>query len=111
MSWKEDLTQIVEDNERIRKLLIVLQSQVVMGTKKIEAMRVLLDDQIKNQSRAADRMADRMIEMAMVNQGGAREAAGHRRSLDEKPTEGVDLWQDDPNTQWPPVGCDELRMP
>ncbi len=111
MGWKEDLAHIVEDNERTQKLLIVLQGQMAMSNKKIEAMRVLLDEQIKNQSRAADRMADRIIEMAMVNQGGAREAAAHRRTLDEKPVEGEDLWQDDPNTQWPPPGCDAVSMP
>ena len=59
MSWKDDIVTMVEQNSRIAKLLQVLQGQTAINSKRIEAMRVLLDGQIKNQSRAADRMADR----------------------------------------------------
>ncbi len=111
MGWKDDLVTIVEQNSRIVKLLQVLQGQTVINSKRIESMRVLLDGQIKNQSRSADRMADRMIEMAMVNNGKADMAATHRRTLDEKDVEGRDLWQDNPETQWPPAGCSALNMP
>lgn len=111
MSWRDDLATAVEQNEKVIRLLQVLQGQVAINSKRIEAMRVLMDDQIKNQSRSADRMADRMIEMAMVNSGRSVEAASHRRTLDEKPAEGADLWQDSPDTQWPPPGCDAVQMP
>ncbi len=111
MSWKDDIVTMVEQNSRIAKLLQVLQGQTAINSKRIEAMRVLLDGQIKNQSRAADRMADRMIEMAMVNNGKADMAATHRRTLDEKDMEGADPWQDSLDTQWPPPGCTEIKMP
>ncbi len=111
MGWKNNLEHISWAVQRIEKLLRVLQGQTAVNSKRIEAMRVLLDQQIKNQSRAADRMGDRLIEMAMVNQGGSREAASHRRTLDEKPVEEADLWQDNPETQWPPPNCDAIIMP
>jgi len=111
MSWKDDLTNLVEQQEQVVHLLKVLQGQTVLNAKRIDALRVLMDNQIKDQNRSADRMADRMIEMAMVNQGHTTAAASHRRTLDEKPAEGADLWQDSPETQWPPPGCDAVNMP
>ena len=111
MGWKEDLQTIKQQNASIFKLLGVLNSQTALNSKRIEAMKVLLDEQIKNQSRSADRMADRMIEMAMVNRGDTKEAASHRRTLKESSSDGTDLWQDSPETQWPPPGHTEVRMP
>ncbi len=111
MGWKDELTKVGEKLDIVVRILQVVQGQTAINSKRIEAMRVLLDQQIKNQSRAADRMADRMIEMAMVNRGATVEAASHRRTLDEKLVEGADLWQDNSETQWPPPGCDEVRMP
>ena len=111
MSWKDDLTTIVEQQTKMVRLLQVLQGQVAINSKRIESMRVLMDGQMKNQSRSADRMADRMIEMAMVNSGKATEAASHRRTLGETLPEATDLWQDSPETAWPPPGHDALAMP
>ena len=108
MGWKEDQDLKLD---KLGRLLTIMLDKMKMNGKRLDAMRVLLDDQIKNESRAADRMADRIIEMAMVNQGGAREAAAHRRTLDEKLVEGADLWQDNPETQWPPPGHDAINMP
>jgi len=111
MSWKDDITKMVEQQDTIERLLRVLQGQIALNSRKIDALKVIVDNQIVTQSRAADRMADRMIEMAMVNRGATVEAASHRRTLDEKPVEGADLWQDSPDTQWPPPGCDAVNMP
>ena len=110
MSWKEDITTLVEQNGRIVKMLQYLQAQVAINNKRVETMRAVMDQSEKTRSRAADRMADRLVEMAMVNQGNSREAAGHRRALEEVP-EGSDPWQDSPETQWPPPGCTEVSMP
>jgi hypothetical protein len=110
MSWKEDITTLVDQNGRIVKLLQVLQGQVAINSKRIEAMRVIMDQSEKTRSRAADRMADRLVEMAMVNQGSSDMATSHRRSLEEVP-EGADPWQDSPETQWPPPGHTEVSMP
>lgn len=111
MSWKEDIKTIVDMVARLEKQIRVLQGQTAINSKRIGEMRTLLDNQIKNQSRAADRMADRIIEMAMVNQGRTLEAASHRRTLQETPEEGVDLWQDGPETQWPPPGTVAVNLP
>lgn len=106
MSWKEDVSSKLGTLERMVK---VMAGQTALNSKRIEAMRVMIEQSDKTRSRAADRMADRMIEMAMVNQGKAVEAAAHRRSLEEGSEELGDPWQDSPETQWPPPGCDELR--
>jgi len=111
MGWKEDLTTIVDQNRVLHKMVQLLQGQTAINGKRIENLKVLLDEQVKNQSRAADRMADRMIEMAMVNTGRSVEAASHRRTLAE-PQPGVsDLWEENPSDQWPPPGCDAVQMP
>lgn len=109
MSWKDDLQQIIKQTDTLGHMLKVIQGQGVLNAKRIEALKVMIDSQIKGASRSADRMADRMIEMAMVRQGKPEMAATHRRVLDENP-EGTDLWQDSPETQWPPPGCDAVRM-
>ncbi len=112
MGWKDDLVEIKEQNERMIHLIRMNQGQLEINNKRIETMQVLLNGLIKNQSRSADRMADRMIEMAMVRQGSPEMAATHRRTLSEclVPDE-TDLWQDNPSTQWPPPGCDAVDMP
>lgn len=111
MGWKEDIKTTVDTVGFLEKQMRILQGQTAINSKRIEAMRVILEQSEKTRSRAADRMADRMIEMAMVNQGKAVEAASHRRSLEEEVGEKGDLWQDSPDTQWPPPGCDEVTMP
>lgn len=111
MGWKDDLKELGEKADTIIRMIQVVQGQAAINSKRIEAMRVVLDGQMKLQGRAADRMADRIIEMAMVNGGSPVAAASHRRTLDEKPTEGEDLWQDSPETQWPPPGSFAVTMP
>ncbi len=112
MSWKDDLTKVIEQNEKMMQMMAVIQGQGVLNSKRIEALKVIIDAQVKGAGRSADRMADRMIEMAMVRQGRPVEAAAHRRSLDEaEAPEGRDLWQDDVESQWPPPGCDAIDMP
>lgn len=104
MSWKDDIKDTVARMDLLMKEIVILYQR-------IEKLETTLGRQVADQSRAADRMADRMIEMAMVRQGAPDMAATHRRTLDEKPVEGTDLWQDSPEEQWPPPGCTEVRMP
>jgi hypothetical protein len=112
MNWKEQIEKMSEQMETVTKLLRVLQGQTAINSKRIEAMRVIVEQAEKTRSHAADRMADRMIEMAMVNQGKAVEAVSHRRSLEEgSQREEGDPWQDSPDTQWPPPGCDVISVP
>ena len=110
MSWKDDLEAIKEQNVTLLKMLQVLTSQVALASQRTDKMRALVDEMVKSQGRAADRMADRIIEMALVNQGQGAAAVSHRRSLDEKLPEGTDLWEDKPETQWPPPGCTAVDM-
>lgn len=111
MGWKDDLAALVEQTTRAAKLLQVLHGQIALNTRRLEEMKIVMESQIGDQSRSADRMADRMIEMAMVRQGSPEMAATHRRTLSEKRPEGVDLWQDNPETAWPPPGHDAISMP
>ena len=112
MSWKDDLTKVIEQNEKMLHMMAIIQGQGVLNSKRIEALKVIIDAQIKGAGRSADRMGDRLIEMAMVRQGRPVEAAAHRRSLDEvQDQEGSDPWADDPESQWPPPGCDAVNIP
>lgn len=110
MSWKDDLTKLVEQNEMFGKQLQDLRERIQVTNQSIAGLKILVEKRAINQDRAADRMADRMIEMAMVKQGSPDMATAHRRTLDESSQEGADLWQDNPETQWPPPGCDAIDM-
>lgn len=108
MSWREE---IVSKLDSLVAAVRVLNARAAVNSKQIGEMKVVLEQVEKTRSRAADRMADRIVEMAMVNQGMGREAAAHRRSLDESTEKEGDPWQDSPETQWPPPGTDEVHMP
>lgn len=108
MSWRDD---IISKLDSLEKMIQVLSGQIAHNSKKTEDLRIMVEQSEKTRSRAPDRMADRLIEMAMVNQGQSATAAGHRRSLDESTEKEGDPWQDSPDTQWPPPGCDVVSMP
>jgi predicted nucleic acid-binding Zn-ribbon protein len=98
MGWKDELITANEKLDRLTKLLVVISRKVEDVERKVD-----------HQSRSSDRMADRLIEMAMVNKNMGREAVSHRRALEEETPS--DLWQDTPETEWPPKGHDALTMP
>lgn len=108
MSWKDE---IISKLHNLEKMVQVLSGQIARNSKKTEDLRIMVEQSEKTRSRSADRMADRLIEMALVNQGMGREAAAHRRSLDEGTEKEGDPWQDLLETQWPPSGTDEVHMP
>jgi len=112
MSWKDDLKRVVETLDLVTTQLKVTIGQNALNDKRMIEVKAQLDAMQKTQARAVDRMADRMIELAMVNQGDSRSAAGHRRSLDENDhvEDTNDLWRNT-GDDWPPPGCDEVRMP
>ncbi len=82
--------------------LITLQEIVMEGTRKVEALRVT----VEVQDRLVDKLSDKLVEMAMVNQGMGREAASHRRSQtvenEPSPPDADELWD---------AGCDVITMP
>lgn len=99
--------QLEDKLDLMTRHLGTLQASVVESNRKLESLRVVLE----SQSKSSEKMADRLIQMAMVNQGMGREAAGHRRAQQQEeepevlsPSEDVldELWAD---------GCDVITMP
>ena len=111
MSWKDDLVAIALEVTEARTEIFRVKRLEASLHAKIDGLILTVGMLEKTYSRAADRMADRMIEMAMVRQGAPGMAATHRRTLQETPEEGADPWQDSPDSQWPPPGCDAVNMP
>lgn len=108
MSWKESLAELDRRMDMMIRHLGTLQAAVMNHSKEVRLLR----ETVAKGNKSADRMADRLIEMAMVNKGMGRDAAIHRRSLqDEAPLEQQDLWQESPEEEWPPKGFDAINMP
>lgn len=84
-----------------------LQASIMEGNRKLEALRTV----VESQSKLADKLADKLVQMAMVNQGMGREAAGHRRAATEPSSVDEDLWKDEKHAEWPPPGHDSITMP
>lgn len=106
MSWKDDLRDVsAMSKQNFHRLAAMEKRQEVMNTK-LDLIQRLVQDQVA-------KMADRVIEMAMVQQGGLSDANSHRRvaGLDDKIPEATeDIWADEKD-DWPPPGCAALEMP
>lgn len=106
MKWRETLESTYA---RVR----IIRDEVVEVKRGQIAMNAKLDMVCRSVQDQVTRMADRVIEMAMVNQGGRSDAVKHRhvtRLDDRVPEDTGDPWaeqQDD----WPPKGHDSLNMP
>jgi hypothetical protein len=69
--------------------------------------------QVEESSKRADKLVDKLIEMAMVNSGAFREAVGKARSSTSDPAIGGDQ-NPDPwasEDEWPPKGHVAMNMP
>jgi hypothetical protein len=110
MGWKEDLSTLVSTVSHLEKTVKYLQTYIIAQTKKMGQLTQSVETLRKERGQSIDHMADRLIEMAMVNKGMSRDAAIHRRSLGEEPLP-QDPWQDSPDAEWPPSGYDALNMP
>ncbi len=105
MGWKEQVESTSLNVASQHFDLKHLQRQQAAMNTKLDLVLKLVQEQMT-------RMGDRLIEMAMVNNGMGRDAAIHRRSLtEEASTPPVDLWQDTPENEWPPKNHDALNMP
>ncbi len=105
MGWKEDLREVEHNTDKVFIQLGSMERRQAAMNTKIDLVVRLVQEQMT-------RMSDRLIEMAMVNNGMGRDAAIHRRSLtEEAPTPPADLWQDNPENEWPPKGHDALNLP
>lgn len=108
MAWKND---VIDRLDHLQRDLTTLKTFVVAQGRLLSSLAEKVERLSSNQSRAADKMADKLIEMAMVQQGANKSASIHRRSQVDMMEEGhSDPWQEKDN-EWPPAGCDELRMP
>ena len=94
--------QLEQKLDDIMRSIVVLQTKVKNVTVRLESMALSLE-----QVNLVDKLSDKLVEMAMVNQGMGREAASHRRSQTvEDPIPPLDssdeLWDE---------GCDVITMP
>jgi hypothetical protein len=88
---------------------------VCVSLTRLEASVRALSEQVKDTNARADRMADRLIQMAMVNRGAFREAVSSGRVAQLDPakeqgpsTEDDDLWREE---EWPPKGHVGMSLP
>jgi len=110
MAWKDDLATLVERTESLLRTVHLLQQLTVAQSKRLDKLQKVVETLARGGGQSAERMADRLIEMAMVNKGTAEMAAAHRRSLRDLDTP-TDLWEDHEDEVWPPKGFDALQMP
>jgi TolA-binding protein len=101
MKWKETV-------EELPKLVKTLMAQVAAQSKRLERIEAQLQDLHREKSQSVEQMADRLIEMSMVQRGESREANMHRRTTPGiSQNEPSNLWGDLPDeAQWPPKNVD-----
>lgn len=101
-----------EQLDGIEKTLALMQRQMVGLDLKLNKVTNHLDRMAAEKNEAATRMADRLIEMSMVNQGGLRDATTHRNvtKSDTIPEATGDPWAEEQD-EWPPKGTDAIMMP
>jgi hypothetical protein len=101
MKWKETV-------EELPKLVKTLMAQVAAQSKRLERIEAQLQDLRREKSQSVEQMADRLIEMSMVQRGESREANMHRRTTPgTSQNEPSNLWGDLPDeAQWPPKNVD-----
>lgn len=109
MSWKHDIEAIdratrstQNDIKAVKNAILAMSAKVSIMERKMDKMMSLLQ--------GSERMADKLIEMAMVQRGMGREATSHRRAQETMPDNG-DPWSNNDENQWPPPGYDAVTMP
>ena len=89
--------------------LKVVAARLLTLSEQIARLQSQVDQIAKIDSKSAEKMADRLIQMSMVQRGSSHDASVHRNvSRMEEPQ--ADNWQDDGNA-WPPPGCAAIDMP
>jgi hypothetical protein len=100
--WRERLNEI-------DKRTNVIAAQVTALAIVVQRLASSIEDLRREHVRTCSRLADKLIELAMVNRGEAAAAVAHRRA---EPVEPVDsLWDGNPETDWPPPGTTRLDIP
>jgi DNA anti-recombination protein RmuC len=72
-----------------------------------------LSAKVEDSSKRCDKLVDKLIEMAMVQQGAFREAVGKSRSValdpaSQRAQDPEDDWREE--EEWPPKGCDVMNV-
>ncbi len=106
MSWKDTVDNINQLSSMNFDRLVTMEKQQDVMSIKIDLIHKTMQDQL-------NRMADRVLEAAMIQQGGLQDAVKHRNvarmdgpTRDPDP-EPKDIWDD----EWPPKGSIELKLP
>lgn len=88
----------------------VMEMQISSVSRSLIAVNAKLDLLTKVNQEQVTKLADRLVEMAMVRQGSPGPASVHRSAARmEKPAEGPDLWESE--DKWPPEGHVSMEMP
>lgn len=91
-----------------------LETKISAELSAFQEMMIRRLDAIERENKLSARMADKLIEMAMVQQGAFREAVGKSRSVALDPASQQaqntdDDWREE--EEWPPKGCDVMNVP
>lgn len=108
MNWKDMLGETLKRVEDIEKFLRTVMAQELANSKKLQRIEKQLQSLHREKNQSVEQMADRLIQMSMVQRGESREASVHRRTApgtsQEEPT---NLWGELPDgAQWPPKGVE-----
>lgn len=105
MSWRQEITRLVGEVD-------MLNVRMANVSKSLVAVNAKLDLLTKTNQEQVTKLADRLVEMAMVQNGFSTPASVHRNAArmeqpPDPPGEGPDLWED----KWPPDGHVAINMP
>lgn len=106
MSWRQELKDMALEVTEIRTELTRIKRVEMSVNAKLDVLSRTIHEQLV-------RVVDRIIEMAMVNQGGRSDAVKHRhvaRLDDQTPEKTDDPWAEEQD-DWPPPGADVMNMP
>ena len=108
MNWKDMLGETSKRVADVEKLLRTVMAQELANSKKLQRIEEQLQSLHREKNQSVEQMADRLIQMSMVQRGESREASVHRRTApgasQEEPS---NLWGELPDeAQWPPKGVE-----
>ena len=113
MAWKETIEGLPKRVDSLERMLKFLVAQAAAQSERLERIEAQLQALYRDKSQSVEQMADRLIQMSMVQRGESREASVHRRTtpgIASSLLESVgpaNLWGELPDEdQWPPKNVD-----
>ena len=114
MGWKEDIGSLLDKVDSLSNTVKILVAKSYTQAQSQKRMEAQLEDLHREKSQAVEQMADRLIQMSMVQRGESREASVHRRTAPGHSPDGPsnsNLWGDLPDeAQWPPKNVDVVAQ-